>query len=715
MDYNLDSTLALGKIETDTEEGVAALESAVSSRLKAATEALWPRALQSFESFSYLCGNHLTRYYWSGSTGFGAFTHGVHDSNKMDSLVAKSADNHMLRAVESVVAMLTSNQPHPRVEPNSSLPEDEDAAELAEIVLELLLENPLNLNLKLRDSVLIACVAGTAIAEVEYGETDQPVQIPKTKIEMQPNPLFEEGDPENEKTIEVEVQDGYEVGWRKDIQLRIWTPFHIAVDPNSTSFEDATWVARTTFEDREWVADSFLVDEPGYTYGPSQREELLEGLTGGMGATHPLYYWHKVRDVVDSPQYANHGFGSSYGSNQAMGPNQTTFTVLDVKPTKAFTQGRTLIFASDKLLYDGPCRSYSEQYPWRWHPYTAFGWFRVPGRVWAISLLSQIVPLQKKINAIDALVHANRSHMAFGQWLIPKSSKIQEGRIGGMIGEQYTYTDNGGGNKPERIQNAPIPAELFNERADLIMAISRIAAISMTNDEVSPSANRAGAMLNFMEQKRLQNKSPMIQDFERFIEGIAQNVLIEIQLNLLENDPDLTQRIQMAAREHSSLSVQAFVGSSLRDHHNVKIDIKSGLMNTVEAKAAKAAEFFQYSGGQVSPAERTGILKAMGLDEFVSNPDNASVERARRIVSRIRSGQLTQIFTLPGESVQAMLPVFVDAILADTFHDLPQEQKNLLLEYQMLYEKIAAAQQQAQMQQMMQMQQLQGGKSPQSA
>lgn len=702
--YNTDSLLALQAIPHDTDAGRAALEGVVAARLQQAELARHPFAVQAFSNVAYLLGNHMVQFFFGHNGGFGIHRFGVHDQTRYDALLAKSADNRLIRAVESVVAMLTGQVPEPRVLPNSELPEDEDAAKLCELVLGVVWERPLQMPKLLRDAALLACTTHLVAAEVEYGETDIPVQIPKYRSRKQPNPLYEEGDPEDTKEVDVEEQNGFEVTYQRDIQCRLWSNFNLVADPNATSPKDAIWFCRTTIEDRDWIASNFARKEDGYLY--SDEAELTTKIhTTSLTGT-ALYWWHRIRDIIESPQYYGVGL-----STREQAPNQTLLHVLDVKPSKDYPRGRTLIFAGMCLVYAGDARAWSEQYPWRWHPYAFFGWFTVPGRFNAVPLLSQLLPLQKKINAIDALVQKNREYMAFGQYFLPKSCRVQEGRIGGFPGEHYVYQDTGTGAKPERVQNQPMPQELLVEREILVAAIDYHAAIWITPDgQISPSANRAGTMLDHLRQERLQSKKPMLQDYENFLETIAQNILIELQLNLIAEDPELTQRIQIAAREHSSLTIAAFTGQSLRDHHSVKIDITSGLMRTEEARAAKAVDFLQYMAGQVTPAERRAVLDAIGLLPFVKNPENASVERARRIVSRIRTRQLDQVFGMPGEAASAMLPIFTDELLSDRFHDLDEKQKQLLFAYQQMYSQIVQQEQAQQLQ--MQMMLSQAGSKP---
>jgi hypothetical protein len=255
-----------------------------------------------------------------------------------------------------------------------------------------------------------------------------------------------------------------------------------------------------------------------------------------------------------------------------------------------------------------------------------------------------------------------------------------------------------------------LPPELLAERQQLIESIDQIMASGPIEATVSKSAARAGVILDFLRKEKLRSKSAMLQDYESFIETIGQNVLIEIQLNMTEDDPDLTQRIQTAARDHSSLAVSAFTGAALRDHTAVKIDISTALLHTPEARAEKAQAFGQNFGNTMTPAEREGLIRALGLEEFVKNEESASVKRARRMISRVISGQTDAAFTMKGVDVaRVMAPVFQREILSDRFYDHEPEIQEALIG---LFDQYAAmaAEEQAQMMQL-QMAMAQGGQA----
>jgi hypothetical protein len=434
VEFDKTSVHALGRIDHSTEEERTALTALLHQLLSSGNDAKWPQALQYFENTSYLLGNHFTRYFYDPSHGFGVHQFGLDSTSRFDTLIAKVADNRLIRPVETVVVMLTDHRPQPRVDRNSDKPEDEDAAALGEVVINLHFERPLDMPNLLRDAVMIALTCGSVIAETEYGDTGEPTEIPKYKTVSKKNVFYDADDPESgPEKIEVQEEDGFETVSRRDAKCSLWTPMHVTVDPTATSFRDMGWIARTSFEDIDWIRENYAGDEDEGYY-----PEAIETLGPGDCSRSVLYWWTKFQDVLETP----HQFGMGGMAPNAllrangMAPGQTTFTVVDVRPSRQFPRGRTLVLAGGKLIYCSPkevgARAWSEKYHWRWHPYSYFGWFKVPGRFWSVAMLTQLVPLQKKINAIDALVHANRQYMSIGQWLLPRHAKLAEGRISGL-------------------------------------------------------------------------------------------------------------------------------------------------------------------------------------------------------------------------------------------------------------------------------------------
>jgi hypothetical protein len=656
------------------------LQAVADGHMQRSNQVKWPLGLSSFENGSYLLGNHLTRFYYTADAGFGVHQFGVHDNSRFDSLLAKSADNKLIKPVEAVAAMLTLSQPEARITPREENdPYAEDAAEVAQGILDLLWERPLEMDRLTFDAAVLSCIVPDVAVEVERGDAGYPVLVEKTKMVKRHDPILDE-------EIEVEEANGEGPIEKIDFVARIWNYFHMTPNPTATCPEDMIWIARQSYANINWVREKFDKAEEGYF--PDRLKAIKQ--SRGDNERSVMYWWTKFQHIIPSPQYYQHGGGmtpSPAARGEGHDPDEVVLTVIDVKPSTEFPKGRTIIMADGTVIYAHHARAWSERYPDRWHPYSFFGWFKMPGRFNHVPLLTQLVPLQKKLNAIDSLTHAYRQHMCLGQWKIPDHADVPEGWMGGTPGLEIRYNAVPGLPGPELVQYPPLPQQLLVERDQLERSIGEISASGIGDPGISPSANRSGAQMQFMERSRLQTKTPMLRRFEKFVEDIAQNVLILAQEALTEGDEDFRRQVDLIMRERGLLSVQSFLDASVRDDHIVKIDIVSAQFNTPEAKAQKAAELWQFGQGQFSPAERVQIFRAMGLDEVSQNEQNMSERYARRLLSRITMGELKANnmpsnpidMLMPGVAkASVMLPVFSNFLLSDRVHDLDEDQKGLV-------------------------------------
>lgn len=698
IEYPQESYRALAIIPHDTPDGVRALESAHSWWVGQMDSSKWPRALNWFTNFAFLCGNQYPNFTWNGSilrwsgSTFDSNYSGANlipGSGNLSGMggghgqVPKTVDNQLLRPYEANVSLMTEMKPRPRVEPNSDRAEDMEAASLSEVTFNLYWEN-LHMPAHIRQVASIIALMGTAGVEMVYEETDLPVIRPGTKIQRRKDRVTGE-------MVEEMVQDGEEVEFSEDIRAHVYNAFQLQPDPGATSAPNSmSWIRRTTFEDIDWIKEEFERDEEGYF--PKHLDRL--GAEGGGTLHTPLYWWERVKDLLDTPEWAYGITGYPYNSSGGYAPNQNLLHVYDTKPNRDFPRGRTLMFCGDVLIYAGDSRSWSERYPHRYHPYSFYRFWTVPGRFWGIPLIQMLVPLQRRINAIDALVQINREYMTLGQWLVPSACKVPEGVLSGLPGQQISYRLTPTGAKPERVDHVPLPGELLAERDLMTKQIDIIAGTNKVIEGENPSNVRAGVMLDFLKKETMKSKSAMLQNFEESTENVGQNLLIEVSLNV-EEGSDLTQRIMAAARQHSQIAVQNFTGRSLRDNVNIRLDIISQILRSPEAMQQKAIEAAQFLQERMSDAQIAKLFQVIGLDELDIGA-SPHFDRANKMVSRVVGGMVEAAVPLPHDKPDIFIAVIEREMSGDKFIDYEQEVQNKLMELWDLYRQMQAqAQEQA--------------------
>jgi len=657
--YPHESEYSLLVMPTDTEEDRLALESSFHFHVSAADEAKRPLARLWFENIAFLMGNHYLQFKWQGNTVDPinpTLTHAT-----IDQYTPKVVNNLLHDAVESNVSVLNQDRPYPEITPNSSRPEDELSAKISEVALNLLWEKPLNIDDILTRSAYDLCAIGTSFVEIDYGPTSYPVEVDDTDEKEVKDKLT------GEKVTQKVPNGKTKVMFQEDLQAKAFNSFHVIVNPSATDDpESLLWICRTTFEDMGWIQENFNRDEPGFY------PENLDRIRNDNVSDWSLYWYARINDLIEVPHSMLNQFGltnsrEKNGSSSAL--NQTVFSVVDVRPSLQFPRGRTLVFAGGALIYQGNARAWTKKYNRRWNPYAIGRYWRIPGRFWGEGLLSELIPMLKRINVIDALVQVNREFMVFGQWLIPTRSLIKTGLINHFPGEQVEYRPGAGGAKPERIQNVPLPAELMIERNLMERAIKEMAGTIKTSEGgPSPSGLRSGVMLDLLQREQMLNRSNMLQNREDFVKNIAQSILITAANKLKDPTSDLLQRLRFAARDFSPVDIGIFAVSNLQDNIQVKIDIRSALMKSPEAKKQAAMEALQALGPYASIQERTIMLKVAGLEEF-EHQHSPSMERIRTIISRLAQGIVPA--ALVANPTKLMIPGVEDpGVCADELRDV---------------------------------------------
>ena len=673
--FPLDSPYCVSTWPAESYDDAEQLAGAVLSWARQLQLQKWPLAIQYFTNYAFLMGQPYTVFYFNGHT----LTTNTPESRIGNTpfRIPKTVDDSLIRPFELNIAMMTETKPMPLITPRSDRPEDEDAAKLSSIVLQVLWEKPLRMQEKLRQLVAMLLLTGTAAMEVAWDDNGAVVMAPKVETKTVEDPLL--------GTVEVEEEAGEEAHEKGKLRVNTYNAFQIDVDPAATSDPDSIgWIMISTYQDKGWIQEAYDRDEEGYF------PDNLDMMNSEDVSNTPLYWNERIKDLIDAPDQVWGGYAmNSLVGGAKLGANQVIMRTIDVKPNKHYPKGRTLVVAGGQLLYAGPSRAWSEKYPDRWTPITLFRYWTVPDRFWGMAMFTKLVPLQRRINAIDSLVQMSRQFLTLGSWLIPKHSMV-DGHISGIPGQNIIYTPINN-MRPEKIDNQALPAQLLAERDYLIAAIDKISGASIALMGGAPANTRSAAMLDFYKRQSLASKAGTFHQFEEGIEEVSQNILIAVATHLTEPDDALTERIRMAARDHAMQDIVNFVGTDLRDNTTVSIDIVSRMWISPEAKKERAVELIQYLGPLMTPGERKKAVGLAGFDEF-DVIDNSHVIRARRMISRVNAGALDYGLVIEGvDDPQVFADELRKEIQRPTFEEshpaIQQKLLQLFDEYRMLIQQ----------------------------
>lgn len=403
-----------------------------------------------------------------------------------------------------------------------------------------------------------------------------------------------------------------------DVATAIVEPFRIAIDPLATSLHTAGWIMEYAIQSLDWIKQNYGKTDPGYT-GLADTVKEEASLSGSMQRFYQLKNSSGVKNDLITGRN-----GSDKGSTELT--NSAVVKEYYEKPSALNPNGRMVVIANGVCLYAGesPCSGPDEG---DWHPYSDFRWELVPGRYWAKGPLDAICELQKRLNSIDATIILTRKTMAIPQKLVPKGSGIAPGSWTGRPGQQIDYNQEAG--VPSTVPAAGVDASVFKEREQVIEEMKMISgAMDILTGDRPPGVNAASAFALLIEMGT-GKLYPMLDRKKEFIESSKRKQLIAISKNYKEHRPEFVQKMKQLNKKLPTSTIEAFLGTDLRDNVNVVIEVGSNVPKLEAMKQMRLQEAAQAAAIDLAtPVNRREYQRQMGIVGFDNDvgPDMTRAE-----------------------------------------------------------------------------------------
>jgi len=652
----------------------------------------WVRAVQWIENILFSMGRHyiddmmVSRLSRDTNDNLSV----VRDATRS---IPRPVNDMIGRYVETNIALLTENRPRPRVTSKSDATEDQDAAELSELTLEYLWE-ALDMPEKHRELARIILHCGVAWMEVAWDEVT-PRRLSAGATE-QTNQSLIPGLP-GTPPVAIPINrttgglDPFAVGAGSgkvnlmefgDVSARVISPFEMHLPSVHTwNGEEMGWVMREWYSPKEVLIDK---------YGASKNKAKLtksEGWyvdnldkAGTMNIQNlPLWWWERLTDLVEGPG------PSLYVGTPELWDGYTVCRIFDRKPSPMWPNGRTVITAGNQVLYDSPkdkgARAFNPKWPTRWHPYTRYRWEGVLGSMYGRSLVSKLLPKIKRVNAIDTALIMWRRTIPIATWIVPKGACVVEDNFSGRPGQIWEYDPRRTSQAaPQPVNPPPFPEAALKEREIQLAEMEFISGTEQLLRGQRPTGVNSAAMLDVLRKQALASRSAILQAWDESIQEVGTSLLQET-ISHVQKDMRYAERIRILAREKSSrLTIQEFSGSDLSDNVIVRVDTASLALVSKEAREAKVLEFLQYAPSlmQLPLQLRQAIVEELGFKKTLT-PQGPDVERAKRMLSWIRTQHFERVIPMPEDDPQIFFEIFSNASKADEFWDYNEQQQKALL------------------------------------
>ena len=216
------------------------------------------------------------------------------------------------------------------------------------------------------------------------------------------------------------------------------------------------------------------------------------------------------------------GYGNgSFGLSTSKLKDHAVVKELWEVPSRKRPQGRLLIVAGKKVLYQGPLPYPIGNDGTLALPFTKVCCIERPGMFWGRSIVERIIPIQRRYNALRNRKAEYLNRCVIGQWVVEEGSvdlDILETEAGAP-GSIVTYAR--GFNPPKQADNPQLPVAFETEENTLLQELSMISGVSeLSRQSNAPPGVKSGVALSIaleQDDTRLSSTAGNIEQF--FVEN----------------------------------------------------------------------------------------------------------------------------------------------------------------------------------------------------
>lgn len=195
------------------------------------------------------------------------------------------------------------------------------------------------------------------------------------------------------------------------------------------------------------------------------------------------------------------------------------------KPSREFPNGRLIIVAGDKLVFEGELPFANGIDGKRDFPFIRQVSFENPGCFWGSSVIERLIPVQRAYNAVKNRKHEFINRLSLGILSVEDGSvDIDNLEDEGLCpGKVLVYRQ--GADKPEYLSTESIPNGLSDEEDKLLTEFSKISGVTEILDKSYVSSNLSGVALELLigqDETRLNMSS---ESLKNAVKLMAQKIL----------------------------------------------------------------------------------------------------------------------------------------------------------------------------------------------
>ena len=392
-----------------------------------------------------------------------------------------------------------------------------------------------------------------------------------------------------------------------DVDILVCSPFEIYPDSNTAeSIESCQSIIHARAYDVKTIKKHWGVDIPGEdidTYNLQNSQ-----VAGGLG-------------------YASH----SGKVAKTVKHNHALVIERYEMPNDEFPNGRLIIVAGDKLLYNGDLPYKNLQNNERGFPFVRQISISQPSLFWGTSIVERCIPVQRAYNAVKNRKHEFMNRLCMGIMSVEDGSVDIENLEDEGLSPGKVLIYRQGARAPQMLATSSLPVDFRDEEDKLISEFINISGVNdLFGTNTSALANMSGVALQVLVEQEDMRISASGEYIRFALKEIGRQIL------RLYKQFITTQRINKIVGENGASKLFYWDSSEITSD-DVSFETESEIGETVAQKRNMVFELLQAGllhdeNGKLSNAMRLKVMEMLGFGIWEDALDNNSlqVEKAKR-------------------------------------------------------------------------------------
>lgn len=546
--------------------------------------------------------------------------------------------NHIAPIIEMRLAKLAKVRPTASVRPSGTEQADIYCAKLSKAILTNLF-NKLNLSDLLAEATTWSEVAGTCFYKVCWNS-------------------------DIGETIAIAADKQIKAG---DVDISVCSPFEIFPDTSSAnSVEACASIIHARAVSAKKVEEVYGVQVDG-TDVDSLMFDQMSVASGVAGRSNITKLSHvKLADHVLVLEYYQ-------------------------KPTAALPNGRLIIVAGNKLVYDGDLPYSVASNGERGYPFIRQISNAQIGSFWGSSVIERCIPVQRAYNALKNRKHEFIARLSAGVLAVEDGSVDVDNLEDDGLAPGKIIVYRAGSEKPTFMDAGSVPSEIADEEDKLLSEFNILSGVSeIMRDSTLPSSVSSGSAITLLIEQDETRLSVTAEYIRQAVKQIAEKTI------RLYKQFANAKRLSQMTDESGAIELHYWNNADLTSD-DVILDTTNELTESSASRKNLLLELYDKGllaseDGKISNRTRVKILDSLGFGSWENSQDISIMHTKRATKENLRLSEVAE--PLEVDDHQIHIEEHTRFLISDECNKFSQEHNQKILEHIRDHKQMLAAQQQ---------------------